>query len=333
MTLPDRHSNKRHEEPQGNPPQRLRWPSDPREIAEPGTGGRDNSRVRFVQPFGKQYCREALLLTMHRAAPLLPLPAGEIHLWFCPHGESSDAALEATYRALLTPQELQQKDRFHFARDRYRYLMTRVLVRSVLSRYAPIRPNDWRFVNGPFGRPRIEGPGLEETRGLDFNLSHTAGLIVLAVARDIELGIDVENTRRSAVLEAVDHYFASAEALSLGALPAALQPHRFFELWTLKESYIKARGMGLQIPLDSFAFALDAPGDIGFTLADPHDDTAHRWHFRQLQPTRDHMVAICSSTDARFVCRETSPLQWERSLEVRTTRASRISPLSPIPPS
>jgi len=276
-------------------------------------------------------CGEALLPTMHRAAPLLPLPAGDIHLWLCPHGESGDPSLEATYRALLTPQELQQKDRFHFARDRHRYLLTRVLVRSVLSRYAPIEPQDWRFANGPFGRPRIDGPALEEIRGLDFNLSHTAGLIVLAMARGIELGVDVENIRRSAVLEAVDHFFAPAEARSLGALPAALQPHRFFELWTLKESYIKARGMGLQIPLDSFAFALDVPGDIGFALADPHGNAA--WHFRQLQPTTDHMVALCSSADAPIVCRETAPLQWERSLEVATTRASRISPLSPIPPS
>ncbi|MDH6168365.1 4'-phosphopantetheinyl transferase [Variovorax boronicumulans] len=269
---------------------------------------------------------------MHRAAPLLlPLPAGDIHLWFCPRGESGDPALEATYRALLTPQELQQKDRFHFARDRHRYLLTRLLVRSVLSRYAPIAPQDWRFASGPFGRPRIDGPALEEIRGLDFNLSHTAGLIVLAIARGIELGVDVENIRRSAVLEAVDHFFAPSEAKSLAALPAASQPHRFFELWTLKESYIKARGMGLQIPLDSFAFALDSPEGIGFALADPHGNAA--WHFQQLEPTPDHMVALCSSVDAHIVCRETAPLQWERQMEVRTTRASRISPLSPIPPS
>jgi hypothetical protein len=65
------------------------------------------------------------------------LPAGDIHLWLCPHGDSGDPALDATYRALLTPQELQQKDRFHFPRDRHRYLLTRVLVRTVLSRYAP----------------------------------------------------------------------------------------------------------------------------------------------------------------------------------------------------
>ena len=309
--------------------------SDGRAIRErtrnPAQGVAIIADLRFVQPFGQQDCGEALPPNMHRADLLLPLPAGDIHLWLCPHGDSGDPALDATYRALLTPQELQQKDRFHFSRDRYRYLLTRVLVRTMLSRYAPIDPHDWRFANGHFGRPRIDGPVIEEARGLDFNLSHTAGLIVLAIARDIEFGVDVENIRRAAVLEAVDHFFAPTEAKSLGALPNALQPDRFFELWTLKESYIKARGMGLQIPLDSFAFALDKAGDIGFSLADPHGNAA--WHFRQLQPTPDHMVALCSSADARIVCRETSPLQWERVVEVRTTRASKISPLSPIPPS
>lgn len=266
---------------------------------------------------------------MHRSAPLLALPAGDIHLWLCPHGESGDPALAAAYRMLLTPQERQQEDRFHFARDRHRYLLTRALVRTVLSRYAPVEPASWRFASGPFGRPRIDGAPCDETRGLDFNLSHTAGLVVLAVARDMGVGVDVENIRRSAVLEAVDHFFAPAEARALGALPAALQPHRFFELWTLKESYIKARGMGLQIPLDSFAFALDDARDIGFALADPQGDAA--WHFRQLQPTPDHMVALCSDAPARIVCRETAPLRWERALEVPVRRASRISPLSPPP--
>ena len=87
----------------------------------------------------------------------------------------------------------------------------------------------------------------------------------------------------------------------------------------------------VETPLDETATTKVKAGDIGFSLADPHGNAA--WHFRQLQPTPDHMVALCSSADARIVCRETSPLQWERVVEVRTTRASKISPLSPTPPS
>lgn len=264
---------------------------------------------------------------MPSAAPLLPLPAGDIHLWFCFHGKSGSPALNEACGALLTPDELSKQDRFHFASDRYRYLLTRALVRSVLSRYAPVHAQAWRFALGPFGRPRIETPIVEESHGLDFNLSHTDGLIVLALARHIDLGVDAENVGRKAALDVADHFFSPVEAKALGALPPALQSERFFELWTLKESYIKARGMGLQIPLDSFSFALDENDcTIEFALADSSDDAAQRWHFWQFQPTPEHLVALCAapekSTTTRIVCREVAPLQWERPLEVRATRES-----------
>lgn len=266
---------------------------------------------------------------MPSAAPLIPLPSGEIHLWLCFHGDAGSAALTAACRALLTTQELSKQERFHFARDRHRYLLTRTLVRSVLSRYAPVQPQAWRFATGPFGRPRIDAPIAEEALGLDFNLSHTDGLIVLALARNIELGVDAENVGRKASLDVADHFFSPAEATALGALPPALQAERFFELWTLKESYIKARGMGLQIPLDSFSFALDnTNGGIEFALADSraNDEAARRWQFWQLQPTREHLVALCAAPSpsgaARIVCREVAPLEWDRPREVRTTRAS-----------
>ncbi|MGJ7530485.1 4'-phosphopantetheinyl transferase family protein [Variovorax sp. GB1P17] len=265
---------------------------------------------------------------MPSAAPLIPLPAGDIHLWLCPHGKSDSPAQIAALRALLTPDELSKQERFHFASDRYRYLLTRALVRSVLSRYAPVHAHAWRFTAGPFGRPRIETPIVDECHSLDFNLSHTDGLIVLALARHIDLGVDTENVGRKAALDVADHFFSPIEAKALGALPPALQPERFFALWTLKESYIKARGMGLQIPLDSFSFALDDnDSTIEFALADSTgDDTAQRWHFWQFQPTPEHLVALCAAPEksitTRIVCREVAPLQWERPLEACAIRKS-----------
>ncbi len=265
---------------------------------------------------------------MPAADALLPLPSGEIHLWFCRHGESGDPAREAACRALLEPHELARTARFHFARDRHRHLLTRVLVRTALSRYAPVRPQDWRFAEGPFGRPRIGGPMTQAIQGLDFNLSHTDGLIVLALARNLEMGVDAEHLGRNASLELADHFFSPAEAKALAALPPSRRAHRFFELWTLKESYIKARGMGLQIPLDSFGFALDEADDrIGFALfSNAHGDDAPHRHFWQLRPTPEHLVAVCAATggngaDMRIVCRDIAPLQWERPLEIHPERS------------
>lgn len=263
---------------------------------------------------------------MHRVTPLIALPSGEVHLWFCRHGESGDAALETSFHSLLSEEEAIGKKRFHFARDRYRYLLTRVLLRTVLSRYAPVLAAAWRFAAGPFGRPHIASPELTETRGLDFNLSHTDGLILLGVSRDVELGVDTENVHRAAALEVVDHFFSPCEATALRALPEALRKERFFELWTLKESYIKARGMGLQIPLDSFGFALEEPGRIGFALHDARGDAGQGWHFRQLRPTAQHMVAICTANDGPIVCRDVAPLQWEHPREFEVTRAGGSRP-------
>ena len=265
---------------------------------------------------------------MPAADALLPLPSGEIHLWFCRHGESGDPALEAACRALLEPHELARTARFHFARDRHRHLLTRVLVRTALSRYAPVRPQDWRFAEGPFGRPRIGGPMTQAIQGLDFNLSHTDGLIVLALARNLEMGVDAEHLGRNASLELADHFFSPAEAKALAALPPSRRAHRFFELWTLKESYIKARGMGLQIPLDSFGFALDEADDrIGFALfSNAHGDDAPHRHFWQLRPTPEHLVAVWAATGGngagmRIVCRDIAPLQWELPLEIHPERS------------
>ncbi len=252
---------------------------------------------------------------MPAADALLPLPSGEIHLWFCRHGESGDPALEAACRALLEPHELARTARFHF-------------VRTALSRYAPVRPQDWRFAEGPFGRPRIGGPMTQAIQGLDFNLSHTDGLIVLALARNLEMGVDAEHLGRNASLELADHFFSPAEAKALAALPPSRRAHRFFELWTLKESYIKARGMGLQIPLDSFGFALDEADDrIGFALfSNAHGDDAPHRHFWQLRPTPEHLVAVCAATGGngagmRIVCRDIAPLQWELPLEIHPERS------------
>ncbi|MCY1213227.1 4'-phosphopantetheinyl transferase superfamily protein [compost metagenome] len=267
---------------------------------------------------------------MPSAASFISLPAGEIHLWFCFHGDAGSPELTAACRALLSAEELSKQERFHFARDRHRYLLTRTLVRSVLSRYAPAAPQAWQFTSNAFGRPRINAPDIPEAVGLNFNLSHTDGLIVLAVARHIELGVDTENIERKAALDVASHYFSPAEARALDALPPALQAERFFELWTLKESYIKARSLGLQIPLDSFGFALDAPGTIGFALADSRtgDAAPQRWNFWQLRPAPTHLVALCAapgpsvSATTHIVCREIAPLEWDRPLAVPTTRTS-----------
>src|SRR6516225_6152650 len=108
----------------------------------------------------------------------IPLPASEIHLWLAFYDEIGEASLHDAYRELLDAGELAQARRFYFARDRLRYLVSRALVRTVLSRYAPIPAADWIFSTNCYGRPEIANAEMRAS-GLTFNLSHTHSLIVL----------------------------------------------------------------------------------------------------------------------------------------------------------
>jgi 4'-phosphopantetheinyl transferase len=182
-------------------------------------------------------------------------------------------------------------------------------VRTVLSRYADVPPEAWRFVTNEYGRPEIDAP--VGARWLKFNLSHTGGLIGLIVAREREVGVDVEDRdRRGRLLAVADRYFSPAEVEALRALPENEQLDRFFLYWTLKESYIKARGKGLAIPLSQFSFRVDGDIEIAF---DPRlDDDPESWQFTVMSLGRRHALAAgvrrAPGENVRLRLRETVPL-------------------------
>jgi 4'-phosphopantetheinyl transferase len=104
---------------------------------------------------------------------------------------------------------------------------------------------------------------------------------------------------RQAPVEIAGRYFAPAEVCDLVHAPLCQQQHRFFEYWTLKESYIKARGMGLSIPLDKFSFHCLDERAVRLTTDPTVDDNANRWRFWQCRPTHDHLLAICADVGER----------------------------------
>jgi 4'-phosphopantetheinyl transferase len=227
------------------------------------------------------------------ASPVVLAP-GEIHLWLSFYDEIADLGLHACYRDLLSVGEKEQQTRFYFARDRQRYLVTRVLVRTVLSRYASIRPTEWTFIANAYGRPEI-GNAQAKDFNLSFNVSHTHHLIVLAVTEQRALGVDVENIiARGASIDIADRLFAPAEVVALAAVPHHQQQYRFFEYWTLKEAYIKARGLGLSLPLDKFSFHYPKDGAVALTIHPELADDAARWQFWQFRPKPKYLVAVCA---------------------------------------
>lgn len=246
-----------------------------------------------------------------------------IDLWCTYISEIGDDSLWPRYDALLTADERARQARFLFARDQRRYLVTRALVRTVLSRYAAVRPEDWAFSAGPHGRPEISAPRHEPL--LEFNISHSADLVLLAVTSGRTLGIDTENiAARQADIDGLDRYFAPEESAALLALQPRERRQRFFELWTLKESYIKARGMGLAIALDTFRFELTGERGLTLQMRPELGDSPDRWRLWLFVLRSDYLAAVCAAgggaASPHITAREIVPLAYEKIVDIAPSR-------------
>ena len=141
------------------------------------------------------------------------------------------------------------------------------------------------------GRPELDVPGGGRPP-IGFNVSHTKGLVACAIAGTREVGVDVECVDRTLTHDIADRFFAPREVADLRALPDGEQARAFFDYWTLKEAYIKARGMGLALPLAHFAFSLGS-GRAPAIAFDPEiDDAPDTWQFVQAWPTAVHRLAV-----------------------------------------
>jgi 4'-phosphopantetheinyl transferase len=258
--------------------------------------------------------------------PIIPLAQDEIHVWLTYYEEINDEETQEVYRNVLNGDEKKQEARFYFARDRRRYLVTRALVRTVLSRYAPVAPADWIFTNNYYGRPEIANSEMNSAE-LSFNVSHTRSLIALAVTRGRALGVDVENVQaREVSIDIAERFFSPSEVAALAGTPANQQRDRFFEYWTFKESYIKARGMGLSLPLDKFSFRYPDDRAVEIAIHPELADHPRRWQFWQLRPRPEYLVAICaervSAQSPTIVIRMAIPMVVETILDSAFCRTS-----------
>ncbi len=220
------------------------------------------------------------------------LAPDQVHIWVTIPESITDPNLINAYHRLMNEKEAAKQRRFHFERHRHQYLVTRALIRTTLSRYAAVPPEGWQFVDNQYGRPEIDPIHKED---IHFNLSHTDGLIVCAVVRGREIGVDVEDITRGGDLVAIaDRFFSKQEVKDLHTVASEKQEDRFFDYWTLKESYIKARGMGLSIPLGEFSFHLsDSHDDISISIDPKQQDNPNRWLFRQWRFPDKHKIALC----------------------------------------
>jgi 4'-phosphopantetheinyl transferase len=234
-------------------------------------------------------------MTVQRNAPL-DIDSDTVDVWLTSLAAVGDDLL-ASYVPLLSEAERERWRRFLVRAAGDQYLVGRALLRTTLSRYAPVPERAWIFETNDYGCPSVSAPAA--FRELRFNLSHTAGLVACAVTRRSEIGVDVENTARDIdPLELAPTVFAEREVEDVAARTPEDRRQRFFAYWTLKEAYIKARGMGISLPLDGFWFDLvGASPRIHFGESCP--DRPERWSFSRWQPTPSHALAVAVATATR----------------------------------
>jgi 4'-phosphopantetheinyl transferase len=189
---------------------------------------------------------------------------------------------------ILGKNERERAARFRWKSDHREFVAAHMLLRRMLNFYLDESAESWQFVDGPFGKPKIDA--LFCRPDIDFNISHTRGLVAAALVSNALIGVDVEKIEQvTAEQTLAETIFSRPEVEILRNTPLPQRTARFFELWTLKESYLKATGNGLAAPLDSFAFTL-APLSISF-LTDI-DDRPQRWRFKTLRATSQHALAV-----------------------------------------
>ena len=230
---------------------------------------------------------------------MISVAASEVHIWWLPlqlDGEDLERAL-----AVLSEQEQARANRFHFARDRRRFVRGRALLRRILGGYTGVEPARVPLELSPSGKPF-----LANGSGLHFNLSHCEDRGVLAVASR-PVGVDLEKVRTvPEALVIAERLFTVLENRALRACPQQLQSEAFLRCWTRKEAYVKARGGGLATtPLDAFEVTLER----GSPQIDLRENTEEKWTLYEVEAGADWIAALAIDLDsARLVYRVSPPV-------------------------
>src|SRR5882672_10533993 len=216
----------------------------------------------------------------------LNLAREEVHLWQA----TLDDRLADGLNHLLSADEISRADRFHFAKDRNHFIAARALLRTLLSAYLGINSDELRFSYAEKGKPFLEESQRSE---INFNLAHSHGMALYAFSHGREIGVDLEFIREDLADEKIaERFFSPREIDALSTVPAELRKEAFFNCWTRKEAYLKARGEGLSMPLDEFDVSLK-PREPAVLLGNRKEpDEVERWTMQSVCVPDGYVAAL-----------------------------------------
>ena len=215
----------------------------------------------------------------------------EIHLWFADLNELDRYASSNVFVNWLHAAEKNRYNRYQSQSQRKHFLLGRLLLKAILSKYAGCPPTELTLDIDTRGKPFLSS---NSPLCLSFNLSHSGNRFVLAVSKNYDLGVDIENIKRErAILKIAQRYFSLSEIRGLKNLSKALQITRFYELWTLKESVVKACGYGLSGRLSEIEFSFPASNKLKMHWA-PGNLT--HWQSWQIKESENYMLALSAKS-------------------------------------
>ncbi len=218
----------------------------------------------------------------------LALPDNEVHVW-----QASTAGAEerhARFAALLSPDERTRAQRFYFEADRARFILVRGMLRRLLGRYTRIDPAQVEFSYGEFGKPEVKFAGGVPLR---FSVSHSGDVALFAFTGWRRVGVDVERVRAMSDTERfAAQLFAASESALLSAVGQEKSRSAFFQLWTAKEAFLKAVGMGLTMPLDRVEVELREDESLRLAALDGDVHEAQRWQLGRIDSGPEYKAAL-----------------------------------------
>lgn len=200
-----------------------------------------------------------------------------VHVWQWPLAATADQLAQA--RTMLSPDEIERADRFHFAEHRRRFAIGRATLRRLLGNYLTQPPRTIALKVNAHGKPALAAASID----LRFNLSHSRDMAVAAFTLGRTVGIDVEYIDPQIDIESLSrHAFSNHEQQALMTLPPADRRAGFFACWTRKEAYVKARGQGLTIPLSDFDVSVNPHGPAELLACRSSPSEVQRWRMQSL---------------------------------------------------
>jgi 4'-phosphopantetheinyl transferase len=223
---------------------------------------------------------------------MLPATLPIVHVWYAYQNRNAKLLPALKAARLLDREEMSRYERYHFQEDKDLYLLSHAMLRVMLSQWAPVDPRDWQFSRSEHGKPAISHP--VEYQSLQFNISHTRGLAACAICTPFTVGIDVEYSKRQlSLLPVARRFFASDEIKYLEAASDEELRYAFFEIWTLKEAYLKACGIGLFAEsLQDFAMVVEDRDSAKIRFKNSISDSGRSWQFYRYRPDPDYLLAL-----------------------------------------